>query len=134
METADLAERIAAFAQWHYEFDLYGHKTPIYDRCLINRHRQRRDYLWPPLLRLCGGSLRGKRVLDLGCNAGFWSLAAIEAGCDFVLGIDGRAMHVEQAELVFDAHGIDRDRYAFRHANVFDVAGADLGTFDVVLC
>jgi SAM-dependent methyltransferase len=134
MLTADVAARIASFPRWHYELDLDGHKTPIYDRRLINRHRQRKDYLWPPLLRLCGGSLRGKRVLDLGCNAGFWSLAAVEAGCDFVLGIDGRAMHVEQAEFVFEVRGIDRGRYAFRRANVFDLAAADLGTFDVVLC
>ena len=83
---------------------------------------------------LCGGSLRGKRVLDLGCNAGFWSLAAIESGCDFVLGIDGRAMHVEEAEFVFEAKGIDRSRYAFRQANVFELADEPLGSFDVVLC
>ncbi len=134
MPTIDLAARIAAFPRWHYEFDLNGHTTPIYDRPIANRHRQRKDYFWPPLLRLCGGSLRGKRVLDLGCNAGFWSLAAVEADCDFVLGIDGRAMHVEQAEFVFEVKGIDRNRYAFRHANVFDLAGADLGAFDVVLC
>jgi SAM-dependent methyltransferase len=134
MQTADLAARIASFPQWHYEIDLAGHRTPIFDRRFVNRHRQRQDYLWPPLLRLCGGSLRGKRVLDLGCNAGFWSLAAVESGCDFVLGIDGRAMHVEQAELVFEVKGIDRGRYVFRRANVLDLAGADLGSFDVVLC
>ena len=36
----------------------------------------------------CDGSLKGLRVLGLGCNAGWWSLKAIEAGCDFVAGID----------------------------------------------
>jgi len=25
-----------------------------------------------------------KRVLDLGCNTGFWSLCALDAGCDFM--------------------------------------------------
>ena len=38
--------------------------------------------------------LKGKRVLDLGCNAGFWSLNAAEAGADFVLGVDGRQIQV----------------------------------------
>jgi ribosomal protein L11 methylase PrmA len=41
-------------------------------------------------------------VLDLGCNAGFWSLAAIDAGADLVVGIDGRQMHIDQANLVFE--------------------------------
>jgi SAM-dependent methyltransferase len=134
MLTMDVAARIAAWPHWHYEFDLDGHKTPIYDRRMVNRHRQRKDYFWPPLLGLFGGSLRGKRVLDLGCNAGFWALAAVEAGCDFVLGIDGRDMHVQQAEFVFEARNVDRDRYAFRRANVFELAAEDLGEFDVVLC
>ncbi|MGH2699183.1 MAG: DUF1698 domain-containing protein, partial [Actinomycetota bacterium] len=58
-------------------------------------------------MELCGGSLRGKRVLDLGCNAGFWSLEALDRGADFVLGIDGRDMHIEQAEFVFEVKEID---------------------------
>src|SRR5438067_2455320 len=67
-----------------------------------------------------GGSLAGRRVLDLGCNAGYWSLAAIEAGADFVLGIDGRQMHIDQANLVFEARGVDPARYSFQTANIFD--------------
>jgi len=55
-----------------------------------------------PLSELYGGSLKGKRVLDLGCNAGFWSLDALERGADFVLGLDGRRMHIDQANFVFE--------------------------------
>jgi SAM-dependent methyltransferase len=73
-------------------------------------------------------------VLDLGCNAGFWSLAAVMHDADFVLEIDGRPVHVEQARLVFEASGIQPRRYDFRCANVFDVLDEDIGRFDVVLC
>lgn len=134
MNESELRERVAAFPTWHYEFDLDGVHTPIFDPTHINRHEQRHRYFFEPLVRLCGGSLAGKRVLDLGCNAGFWSLAAIEAGADFVLGVDGRQMHVEQASLVFEAKGVDPDRFRFQIGDAFAVDLADETPFDVVLC
>jgi SAM-dependent methyltransferase len=127
-----LLERVEGFPRWHYEFDLNGVRTPTLDRSRANRHEQRKNYFFTPLVRLCGGSLAGKRVLDLGCNAGFWSLLAIEAGADFVLGIDGRQMHIDQAKLVFEVKEVEGSRYRFDVSDVFRV---DLTSeFDVVLC
>jgi SAM-dependent methyltransferase len=133
MESDELQRRIDAFARWHYSFQFEGGiSTPIADPAEDNRHAQRRRYFFDALLRVHGGSLRGRRVLDLGCNAGFWSLQAIEAGADFVLGVDGRQMHVEQANLVFEAKGVDPSRYRFEQANIFTHDFAE--QFDVVLC
>jgi SAM-dependent methyltransferase len=134
MAVSDIRERIERFPRWHYEFDFDGVRTPIFDPGHRNRHEERRRYFFDPLVELCGGSLRGKRVLDLGCNAGFWSLCAIEAGCDFVLGVDGREMHVEQAELVFELREVDPSRYRFVQANVLELDLSDEPPFDVVLC
>lgn len=130
----ELLRRVRAFPRWHYEFDLGGVVTPIFDPAVANRHRQRRAYLFAPLLAACGGSLTGRRVLDLGCNAGFWSLAAIDGGCAEVVGVDGRSMHLEQAELVFAAKGVDRRRYRFLHGDVLGAVTEPLGRFDIVLC
>jgi tRNA (mo5U34)-methyltransferase len=132
-DTERLRERIASFPRWHYEFDFDGVRTPIFNRGHVNRNTQRKNYFFAPLVRLCGGSLAGKRVLDLGCNAGFWSLAAIDAGADFVLGIDGRQMHIDQANLVFDAKGVEPNRYRFQRSDVFDVE-LHAEPFDIVLC
>jgi SAM-dependent methyltransferase len=133
MEAEELTERIAAFPAWSYRFEFDGGiSTPSVDPAMVNRHEQRRRYFFEPLLQLAGGSLRGRRVLDLGCNAGFWSLAAVEAGADFVLGIDAKPMYREQAELVFSAKGIERDRYRFEQGNVLRHEFAE--NFDVVLC
>lgn len=133
MDSAEIRARVQSFPRWHYEFDLNGVQTPIFDRRHRNRHAQRKRYFFDPLVELCGGSLSGLRVLDLGCNAGFWSLHAIEAEADFVLGVDGRQDHIAQAELVFETREIDHDRYSFVATNVFD---ADFGDqrFDIVLC
>src|SRR5262249_29992354 len=134
MRDSDLLATIHRFPRWHYQFDLQGHKTPIADTNNINRHEQRKNYFFQPMVELLGGSLEGKRVLDLGCNSGFWSLCAVENGCDYVLGIDGRETYIEQARFVFEAKGVDPRRYDFRCANVFEVEPEDLGTFDIVLC
>ncbi|HEV2375877.1 MAG TPA: methyltransferase domain-containing protein [Streptosporangiaceae bacterium] len=133
MDTDQLRTQVESFPQWHYEFDLQGVKTPIFDGGHVNRHEQRIQYFFDPLVDLFGGSLAGKRVLDLGCNAGFWSLKAIEAGCDYVLGVDGRQMHVDQANLVFGANSVPKNRYAFRTANVLTDDLSSDGPFDIVL-
>ncbi len=129
----DLAERIAAFPRWQYRFELPGGLvTPVVDANRANRQAQRRRYFFDALLRVVGGSLRGRRVLDLGCNSGFWSLQALDAGAEFVLGVDVAAEQIEQAELVFEARRVADDRYRFERADVFELDGGE--RFDVVLC
>ncbi len=131
----EIREKIDSFEQWHYQFDLDGELTPaVRGEKSVHRHAQRKKHFFDPLVALFGGSLEGKRVLDLGCNAGFWSLHAIEAGCDFVLGIDGRQMHVDQANFVFETKGIDPRRYRFERHNLFDLDFSAFGRFDIVLC
>jgi len=131
---SELTRRVASFPTWHYEIDLGEVKTPVRDPRWANRHRERREYIMPAVTEAAGGSLRGLRILDLGSNAGFWSLAALEAGADFVLGVDGRAMHIAQAELVFEALGVASDRYRFIEGDVFGLDLDAYGGFDVVLC
>src|SRR5436309_15490459 len=121
MDAHELQQRIAAFPRWHYRFEFDGGiATPTPEVTSANRHEQRRRYSFEPLVQLCGGTLAGRRVLDLGCNAGLFSLLSLQAGADFVLGVDGREQYVEQAKLVFEAKGIDASRYRFEVANVFE--------------
>jgi SAM-dependent methyltransferase len=108
--------------------------TPIFDEGHVNRHAQRYRYFFEPLLAALGGSLSNRTVLDLGCNAGYWSLASLHAGCDFVCAIDGRLMHVLQAELVMAAERIGGRRYRLIHADVLQMDFTPLGRFNIVLC
>lgn len=133
-DRGDLEVSVGKFDYWHYEFELGDVRTPIANRGNINRTRQRRRYFFDALLQVCGGDLRGKRVLDLGCNAGFWSLAAAESDAAFVLGIEGRQAAVDQARLVFTERGIERSRWQFERGDVFDFDYDSMGPFDVVLC
>jgi methyltransferase family protein len=133
MDVQEIERRIAALPGWHYEFEFDGGvRTHVANPVLVNRQRERYRYFFDALLELTGGSLAGRRVLDLGCNAGFWSLAAAQAGADFVLGVDARQSYIDQSALVFEAKGIDPSRYRFERANIFELALAE--SFDVVLC
>jgi tRNA (mo5U34)-methyltransferase len=133
MDPTELRSRIEGLGRWHYQFEFEsGITTPIWKADRINRHAERSRYFFDRLLQVTCGSLRGRRVLDLGCNSGFWSLKAIEAGAEFVLGIDGRQMHVDQANFVFEAKGIDPARYRFELGNVLSHPVS--GDFDVAFC
>ena len=134
MQDEEIRQKIASFPRWHYQFDLRGNLTPIHKKPRATRHTQRKKHFFDPLVRLFGGSLEGKRVLDLASNAGYWSLASIEAGADYVLGIEGRQMHVDQASFVFDIKEVERDRYDFVMGDIFETDFRQFGTFDVVLC
>jgi SAM-dependent methyltransferase len=133
MHADELRQRIAAFPRWSYRFEFEdGVSTPVDDRGRVNRQRQRHAYFFSRLLALTGGTLRGMRVLDLGCSSGLWALSALEAGADHVTGLDFQEEYIEQAELVFAAKGIDPARYRFERRDVF--AGALDGDVEVVLC
>ncbi|MGO9489834.1 MAG: class I SAM-dependent methyltransferase [Solirubrobacteraceae bacterium] len=133
MDSEELERRLAAFPDWLYEFRFDGDvRTPVANRTMVNRQQERYRYFFEALLRVTGGSLRGRRVLDLGCNAGFWSLAAAEAGADFVLGVDAQQSYLDQAALVFEAKQVDPDRYRFERGNILEHEFAE--NYDVVLC
>lgn len=134
MDAEQLRAAVHAFPEWHYAIDLPGVRTPVTHPQNVARHERRRRLFFDPLVELYGGSLRGKRVLDLGCNAGYWSLLCVEHGAEFVLGIDGRQMHVDQANLVFEAKEVDPGRYRFVEGNVLTADLDPKPPFQIVLC
>jgi Methyltransferase domain len=76
----------------------------------------------------------GARVLDIASHDGRWSFAALKTGAAHVVGIEGRPELVANAEATFQQYGIDRERYRFIAADIFEaVADAEM-RFDVVLC
>jgi tRNA (mo5U34)-methyltransferase len=128
-------KRIHSFDYWNYPFDL-GEGITITPSGGAERARQKlqlRDFIWPEVLRLCGGSLEGMRVLDVACNAGFWSLEAHKAGAAYVLGIEARPDYVEQATLVRDALGIAPAQLEYRQMDLYNLSRREVGEFDLVL-
>jgi len=76
--------------------------------------------------------LRGKRVLDMGCNDGFFSLKMSQAGAREVIGIDISEFHVKKARFVMDAFGVQN--VTIEQLSIYDNALREMGSFDFVLC
>jgi tRNA (mo5U34)-methyltransferase len=64
--------------------------------------------------------LSGKSVLDIGCNAGFYSIEMKRRGAERVLGIDSDDRYLEQARLASRVLGFPDIEY--RNLSVYDVA------------
>jgi SAM-dependent methyltransferase len=73
--------------------------------------------------------LRGKSVLDVGCNSGMYCFECAARGADPVVGIDVNETRLEQARTLAEIMG-SPVRF-----DSMDLLGArDLGRFDIVLC
>lgn len=73
--------------------------------------------------------LRGKSVLDIGCNGGFYSLEMKRRGADRVVGVDFDDQYLNQARFAAEVSGLEIE---FRKLSVYNVA--ELGErFDIVL-
>ena len=134
MDKKEIIEKINSFPFWMNQFDLKGNLTPVSEIRSVNGALQRKSYFFDPLVKFFGGSLKGKRILDIGCNAGFFALQAIESGCDYIVGIDGRQMHIDQANFVYEVKEVNNNRYEFVCGNVFDLDFKNFGNFDIVMC
>jgi len=131
-------ERIRAY-QWGYWFDL-GHgqstlgeiaaETPI-ERTARQRMLYRMNAINGAVAALYGRVLEGKRVLDLACNHGAFSLDLMARGASFARGVDLRPENVKKAQLLARHVGIDMVDFAQR--DIYREADAD-ARYDIVLC
>jgi tRNA (mo5U34)-methyltransferase len=63
------------------------------------------------------------RVLNVGCNAGFFSIEMKRLGASYVLGVEAFPLYLEQLKLVREVLDLDID---LRGLSVYDV-GENLG-------
>ena len=123
---AALRDRVEALAPWFHNIDLGGGLWTAPDHFLGDypgfKFRRFADAL--------PADLSGKSVLDIGCNAGFYSVEMKRRGAARVIGIDSDDRYLEQARLVSEALGFGD--IEFRKLSVYDVAR--LGErFDLVI-
>jgi tRNA (mo5U34)-methyltransferase len=122
--TAELEARISALGPWFHNICLEGVYTAP--------HHFLGDYpqvKYRHFSEAIPANLRGKRVLDIGCNGGFYSLEMKRRGAARVVGIDTDERYLRQARFAANVCGLEIE---FVRMAVWDVAS--LGErFDVVL-
>jgi tRNA (mo5U34)-methyltransferase len=124
-DRGNLEARIEALGPWFHNINLGGVWTAP-DHFLGDYPNVKFQRFAPHLPK----DLTGKSVLDIGCNAGFYSMEMKRRGAHRVLGLDHDDRYLEQAR--FAAVTLGYDNIEFRNHSVYDVGS--LGErFDVVI-
>ena len=137
MTREEIEAEVARLAPFHHLVELpHGLQTYDPDASLRKRETTRLDSLtrhaFPALLDAFGGSLDGKRVVDVACNAGGFSVRAAEHGAEHVLGIDVADRYIEQANFIKKARGMEQ--LEFRKMAMEDLSEESTGMFDISFC
>lgn len=119
-----IEQRVRELGQWFHNIDLNGVKTAP-EHFLGNYPAIK----WQLFAHAIPADLTGRSVLDIGCNAGFYSIEMKRRGADRVVGIDSDEVYLNQARFAAQVLGADIE---FRRISVYDLAQLN-ERFDVVL-
>jgi SAM-dependent methyltransferase len=124
----ELRARIDALGPWFHNIDLRG--TPTKLRSQMGESLSYPEKLWRSIEPHLP-DLSGKSVLDIGCNAGYFSIACKRRGAERVVGIDTNqgTEHDFLAQARFAAAELGLE-IEYREEDFFGTAD---GPFDVVL-
>ncbi|WP_424135643.1 TIGR04290 family methyltransferase [Roseomonas chloroacetimidivorans] len=120
----EIRRRVEALGDWFHNLDLGGVQTAP-NHFLWNYPASKFKHF----AHVVPADLTGKTVLDIGCNAGFYSLEMKRRGAARVLGIDSDDRYLAQARLASEVTGLEAE---FRNLSVYEVG--TLGErFDLVI-
>ena len=122
---AEIERRVAELGPWFHDLDLQGVRTAP-DHFLWGYPENK----FKRFRHVVPEDLSGKSVLDIGCNAGFYSFEMKRRGASRVLGLDHDERYLEQARYAASVLGL-KD-IEFRRGDVWDV-GALGERFDLVI-
>jgi tRNA (mo5U34)-methyltransferase len=124
MTPDEIRHAITDLGDWFHNIDLHGvatapnHFLGDYPSCK-----------WKGFASAIPSDLRGWTVLDIGCNAGFYSLEMKKRGADRVVGIDSDGRYLAQARFAADLLGVELE---LEQMSVYEV-GRLRERFDLVL-
>jgi 2-polyprenyl-3-methyl-5-hydroxy-6-metoxy-1,4-benzoquinol methylase len=130
----ELARTVESLAPWSVPYRLaHGLNTMNLDemhaKVVQAQVLYRRELITGTVAQLLGDELASTNVLDVGCNAGFFSLDIAGRGAQHVDGIDLRAENIAQARFAAEHYGFANVDFHVSDVDAFS-AGAQ---WDVVL-
>jgi tRNA (mo5U34)-methyltransferase len=121
----EIEQKVRSLGQWFHNIDLHGVKTA--PEHFLGDYP---NIKWQKFAHAVPEDLTGKKVLDIGCNAGFYSIEMKKRGAARVVAIDSDDIYLNQARFAAEVSGFSD--IEFRKLSVYDVG--QLGeTFDVVI-
>jgi tRNA (mo5U34)-methyltransferase len=120
----ELRREIAELGPWFHNLDIHGVSTAP-DHFLGDYPR----FKWEGFKQVIPDDLEGRSVLDVGCNAGFYSLEMKRRNAGRVVGIDSDPLYLRQARFAAEQSGLEVE---FRQLSVYEV-GKLQESFDLVI-
>lgn len=124
MTTEQIEQRVRSLGEWFHNLDLKGVRTA--PGHFLGDFP---NVFWKSFQHAFPTDLAGKSVLDIGCNAGFYSIEMKRRGASRVVGIDCDERYLAQARFATEVRGLEVE---FHKMDVYDV-GSLREQFDVVL-
>jgi tRNA (mo5U34)-methyltransferase len=124
MTPEQIQGRIRELGDWFHNIDLGGVQTA--PRHFLGDYPRVK---WKAFAHAVPADLRGRTVLDVGCNGGFYSIEMKRRGADYVLGIDSDPRYLAQAAFAAEIAGVDIE---LREMSVYQVPMLE-SRFDLVL-
>jgi tRNA (mo5U34)-methyltransferase len=123
-KASPLREKVDALGEWFHNLDLAGictapnHFLGDYPRCK-----------WEGFAHSLPTDLSGRTVLDIGCNAGFYSIEMKRRGAERVVAIDTDARYLAQARLATEVLDVEVE---LRQLSIYEIERLE-EKFDLVL-
>ncbi|HVL66481.1 MAG TPA: TIGR04290 family methyltransferase [Vicinamibacterales bacterium] len=124
MDRATIERRVAELGDWFHNLDLNGVQTA--PRHFLGDYPRVK---WERFAHAIPGDLRGRTVLDIGCNAGFYAIEMKRRGADRVVAVDSDPRYLAQARFAAEVLGADIE---FREMSVYRLPALE-ERFDLVL-
>jgi tRNA (mo5U34)-methyltransferase len=119
-----IQKRVNELGEWFHNFNFKGVQTA--PNHFLGDYPKLK---WMRFAHSIPEDLRGCSVLDIGCNAGFYSIEMKRRGADRVLGVDTDELYLDQARFAAEICNL---KIEFRNLSVYDVARLN-ESFDIVL-
>ncbi|MGZ5774572.1 MAG: TIGR04290 family methyltransferase [Ramlibacter sp.] len=117
LDERSLRNEIEALGPWFHNLHLPGGVQTLPDSFIGGDFPR---FKWLEIAPHLPQDLHGWRVLDVGCNAGFYSFELARRGAS-VLAIDVEELYLNQARWAAGVLGLDK-QVEFRHMGVYEVA------------
>jgi len=126
MDKKKLRNKINELKPWYQQVD-FGNGIIAESR----HSKLSGEHTWNYVKQLLPESLKGKRILDLGSNAGLFCIKTAQMEAKEVIGIEKEPKHLKQC--AFLKEYFDVKNVKFINGNLENLSNMGLGNFDIVL-
>ena len=128
MEKSYIISKIQELVPWYQTIDLDG--------IITTSKKTSGENVWIKINKLVPEGFKNKRILDLGCNAGFYCMKAALDNCKEVIGVELDPGYFKQTSFIKeyfeDKYNSKFNNVSFINSNISDLDFESLGKFDYV--